>query len=371
MFYKVLSNGNYRYYQKYYHTDKGKWLQVSVTKPSKSRAVQAQAQKYLDEKIDRILNQQLKADYCIKDVIDDWLYIRSQELKESTYSVQKVFLLNFVQKFGNYKLVQVQSIQIQRYILDKKWSKGYMVHVKAILHLFFEYCKKLGYIIKNPVTGVVLPKNKLSIEKVKQLRERYLTRSEFKEFLEYVQTNSGNKIFILFSEFMYLTGLRYGEAAALDWKNVDLENQFLVVECTLHFRKNGNYYLTSPKTVNAYRKVFFNKRVVELLREIRDYIGHQGGLVFLYKNKPIRNVSFNSFLKKNFTRCPVSKDNDFILTSHVLRHSYISLLAELSIPIKVVMEQVGHGDEKTTLSIYTHVTENMKVDLQLKLELLD
>lgn len=52
---------------------------------------------------------------------------------------------------------------------------------------------------------------------------------------------------------------------------------------------------------------------------------------------------------------------------HMLRHSHISLLAELGVPIKVIMERVGHIDESITLRVYSHVTQNMHDDVKEKL----
>ena len=52
---------------------------------------------------------------------------------------------------------------------------------------------------------------------------------------------------------------------------------------------------------------------------------------------------------------------------HMLRHSHISLLAELGIPIKAIMERVGHRDESITLRIYSHVTKNIQDELREKL----
>ena len=51
----------------------------------------------------------------------------------------------------------------------------------------------------------------------------------------------------------------------------------------------------------------------------------------------------------------------------MLRHSHISLLAELGVPIKVIMERVGHIDESITLRVYSHVTQNMHDDVKEKL----
>ncbi|ESV54243.1 integrase [Streptococcus agalactiae LMG 14747] len=48
------------------------------------------------------------------------------------------------------------------------------------------------------------------------------------------------------------------------------------------------------------------------------------------------------------------------MTSHIFRHTLISILAENKIPLKTIMERVGHADSKTTIQIYTHVTKNMK-----------
>lgn len=44
------------------------------------------------------------------------------------------------------------------------------------------------------------------------------------------------------------------------------------------------------------------------------------------------------------------------------------MLAEMNVPLKAIMQRVGHNDPNTTLQIYTHVTENMKAETRAKLE---
>ena len=56
------------------------------------------------------------------------------------------------------------------------------------------------------------------------------------------------------------------------------------------------------------------------------------------------------------------------ITSHTMRHSHISLLSQLGISLKAIMQRVGHTDHKTTLQIYSHVTEQMDKDMMIKLE---
>ena len=55
------------------------------------------------------------------------------------------------------------------------------------------------------------------------------------------------------------------------------------------------------------------------------------------------------------------------LTTHIFRHTHISMLAELGVPLKSIMQRVGHNDPNTTLSIYTHVTKSMQDDVIEKL----
>ena len=41
----------------------------------------------------------------------------------------------------------------------------------------------------------------------------------------------------------------------------------------------------------------------------------------------------------------------------------ISILAESNVPLKAIMERVGHNEPRTTLAIYTHVTDEMKQEV--------
>ncbi len=51
------------------------------------------------------------------------------------------------------------------------------------------------------------------------------------------------------------------------------------------------------------------------------------------------------------------------LSSHTFRYTHISLLAKAGMPIKGVMECVGHVNMKTTLEIYNQVSNTTKEKL--------
>lgn len=374
MFYKLLPSGKYRYYEKYFDEREDKWKQVSVTLKSKTRQVQAEAKRLLADKIQSNLSLVDNVSMIsVADSVEEFLTIRRAELKLSTYHNQKIIIDKFVKEFGKVSLKKVSGKAIQRYLMTKVYSDGYRILQKTVLSVYFAYCVKVGYLKVNPMNYVVLPRPKKELTKIIEKRDRFLNQEDMKNYLSYLKKNGSNPLFNLLIEFLYLTGLRSGEAFALNWEDVYLEQGFLEVKKNLYVKGVvAEYVITSPKTLAGFREVAFNRRVVAILDEVKQLTASSEGFVFCNsKGLPIFLTTFNNYLKKTFRESGIEKGGTFRLTSHVLRHSHISLLVELGVPIKVIMERVGHSDEKTTIQIYTHVTENMRMDLSSKLELID
>lgn len=374
MFYKQLSNGKYRYYEKYYDEREEKWKQVSITMVSKSRRVQAEAKRLLEQKISDKQNQLVyNKDITFESVVFEWLSIRKEEVKVSTYHRQLVIVKQALTYFGSEKVRLVTNTKLQRYIMNNNWSFGYRRLHRALLSLIFKYALDVGYITENPINNVVLPRNKKDVSELVKQREKFLTKEQMTDYLVYLKNQGCNRTINLLAEFLYLTGLRSGEALALEWDSIDECNRTIKVKQTLFVSRSvSEYMLVSPKTINSYREIYYNKRVGEILRELRDLKQYDSNFVFQGKSgMPISLSTINTYLKRTFERSNVKKYDGFKLTSHVLRHSHISLLAEMQVPLKLIMERVGHGDEKTTLGIYTHVTNAMKDDFAKELDLVE
>lgn len=79
----------------------------------------------------------------------------------------------------------------------------------------------------------------------------------------------------------------------------------------------------------------------------------------------MQNNSFSLGLKRDRERFGLT---DKELSSHIFRHSHISILAEKGIPLKVIMDRVGHENVEITNRIYTHITSPMKTNIINQLE---
>ena len=376
MFFRELENGKYRYYEKYFDLEENKWKQVSITLTSKTRQAQKQARILLDEKIEKKRENIEKEKtevrkITVKEAYEEYLKIRKSELKRSTFKSQKYTIIGEIRKLEDYLLMNVTSRIVQNILLELPCSAEHRKNKKVLLNLFFKYCLNVGYISENPIDNVVLPKRKKNLKKVRKKQNKYLTRAEVVQYLNFLEKEEKNQRVRLIVEFMYLTGLRFGEVLALTLEDIDFGNKTLEVKHTLHTSgSKAEIFLDSPKSLASYRVIGISDRVLEIIEEYL-LMEKEGGFIFTKNGNPFMIFSFNDFLKRSFKRSGIQKEEDFVLTTHVFRHSHISLLAELEVPIKAIMERVGHTNEKMTLGVYTHVTEQMKFNITEKLDKLD
>lgn len=376
MFFRELENGKYRYYEKYFDLEENKWKQVSITLTSKTRQAQKQARMLLEEKIENkkenIEKEKTEVrEITVKEAYEEYLKIRESELKRSTFKSQKYTIIGEIRKLEDYLLVNVTSRIVQNILLELPCSAEHRKNKKVLLNLFFKYCLNVGYISENPIDNVVLPKRKKNLKKVRKKQNKYLTRAEVVQYLNFLEKEEKNQRVRLIVEFMYLTGLRFGEVLALTLEDIDFGNKTLEVKHTLHTSgSKAEIFLDSPKSLASYRVIGISDRVLEIIEEYL-FIEKEGRFIFTKNGNPFMIFSFNDFLKRSFKRSGIQKEEDFVLTTHVFRHSHISLLAELEVPIKAIMERVGHTNEKMTLGVYTHVTEQMKFNITEKLDKLD
>ena len=386
LFFKKIDNGKYRYYEKFYDESEGKWKQASVTLTSKTRQAQGKAKKQLEEKIEKksleydeqYKLKQVFQKMTVREVYDEYKIFRKQELKDSTFAIQNVMLSNILKDILDDLIVNVTSFSIQKYFMISPNSFKYKKTQKSLINLFFKYSLKLGYIEQNPIEKVEIPKQRKDIENIQKKRTKFLSIEEMK-ILKQSFGNSPQEIRMNYLiEFMYLTGLRIGEALALMWENINLENKIINVKYTLDTNSASikEFKLNSPKTIDSYRLVSISVRCIEILLNMKKLNVKSKkvnkSFIFLSETDSLINPnSLNIYLKKIARKACFENKKPEIFSSHMLRHSHVSLLTELGVPIKVIMERVGHRDEKTTLQIYTHVTKKMENDVVEKLNLLD
>lgn len=108
---------------------------------------------------------------------------------------------------------------------------------------------------------------------------------------------------------------------------------------------DGEAYLSDTKTASGIRNIYLPQRLVDELQEYTSglYLKDKGNHIFSFSKTKIHNIN-NKYCKE----CGVKR-----ITIHGLRHSHISLLADMGITEAVIASRVGHKRQGIT-SHYTH-----------------
>lgn len=365
-------------FREHYHdpyTDERKTTSITLT--SQSNQAKKQAQKELNEKIERILSTKKMSDHTLGELIDEWWTMHEKTVRNNTkrnYSN----VIKYMQRSDNInlnsKISKTDPQFFQRYLNSLQFSYSQNQKYKSVLKMAFDYAVSMGYLTDNPLVKTKIPKPPVTLETYARIEESYLEKEEVDRLLKCYNSAHQSVRMGHLIEFMYLTGLRVGEAISLKVHDYQKHSAQLNIHGTLDYSagyKNAEKEMT--KTNASFREIGLSKRAMFILDQVivenelkfDDY--SQDSYIFVGKTGlPIQVNTVNNSLAYNNEKLGKQRINKR-LTSHIFRHSHISLLAELNVPIKAIMQRVGHADEKTTLQIYTHVTEGQKTDVIEKL----
>ena len=374
MFFKELDNGKYRYYEKFYHEREEKWKQVSVTLKSKSRVSQAEAKRRLALKIEKLLTAPTKEEVekkqleemIFSQLLEEWRTIRSSEIKSSSYRSEMKSLELFMETVGNLRISDYTTQLVQTYLMNLNVQNSTRKNRKIYLNGLFNYAVKVGYISDSPVKGVVIPKQKADYEKLQKAKDNFISREELGQVLSYCESHNKDKRYALAMEFIFLTGLRFAEFIGVRYQDVNFKAKLLTIDHTIDYVAHGydERILQTTKTVGSVRTIVLSERCLDIIEYFRRNCFDEEFIFVTEQGNIMRQPLLYRFIK-NICEAVLGGHRSYNI--HMLRHSHISLLAELGIPIKAIMERVGHRDESITLRIYSHVTKNIQDELREKL----
>lgn len=370
MWIEKLESGKYKFFERYKDPYTEKWRRVSVTLDSGSSRAKKEAQKILDEKIEIKLGGLKSSDMLFTVLFNNWWGFYRQGLKNSSIASLEGNIREIREKFGrDAKVTKIDPLYIQKYLDSLEGSRSKKERHKSMLNLVFDYAVEKNILPDNPARRARLPKQKKTLDDWQKIASKYLEKQELQDLLKELYSRPNTYRIGLLAEFMSLNGGRIGEIITIRTENRDYETRKLQLIGTID--RTAGYkqgIKTSPKTVAGYRTTDMTRREMEIIREFEQLNQIEKttnpnyrdmGYIFTTKNGiPIQINSFNLAIKRANERLdnPIKKN----LSSHILRHTLISRLAEKNVPLRAIMERVGHSDAKTTNLIYTHVTDNMR-----------
>lgn len=334
-------------------------------------------QKFKDLNITNHLGKE-EFSYSIK----SWyVNFKKDKLKRSAKDTFESTINNhLLDAFPNKMVAEISSIELQKFINDKKevYSESTVKKIYSVLLQYFKYLSNNKIIEINPMESC---EYKIYNNEVKKTEVKIFTDDEIEKIKNTINLKNNNDEYIYTDGHVFNlilnTGLREGEVLALQNKDIDVINKKLTVnKAVREVRKRNSKgdaekgminILTSPKSKKAIRTIPLNNEAIESIKILQrnssqdDYLIHDSNGNFLSENT----------LRKRFKRI-LDKSNIHNKSVHTLRHTFATKLVTgvkdkntgltQNIPIEFVSRILGHSSVQTTERIYIHTTEEVNID---------
>lgn len=366
----------YKYCERF-ELPNGEIRKVSVIFNTNSSHARKQATIELQRKYEQAVKEiDINKVVTYYDVAMSWLEHTEPTVKRSTHInhtiyVNKIFTyLDKSLPIASLTAVTLEDVLHKVYYVENlsySYTRATFTTMKAI----YKHAKRKKLIPSLiDFEDIEIKKKPFSHSDIAKKQNKFLDAVELKETLMQL-SKIDSRISLLF-EFVSLTGLRIGELLALRYSDYDKENATININGTIQYdyKNSSEIKRGTPKNIYSVRDVSLSDRAVSILDSImlenkrrslwfEGYIDH--GYIFTSSRGNPYDIQF---LNRRLKGVHIEGKH---LTTHIFRHTHISMLAELGVPLKTIMQRVGHNDPNTTLGIYTHVTKSMHDDVINKL----
>ncbi|MDF2881998.1 MAG: tyrosine recombinase XerC-like protein [Clostridiaceae bacterium] len=354
------------------YSSNGKLIYKSFYGTSKSDA-ENQKKTYLNA-LESGINPDL-ASHSLSQAMFTWLWDieKYSGIKSSSFERYESIYRNYIKesKLGLIIVSEIKKLPVQKYynsLLDIGKSESQIKNLHKLLNKFFRYAETEGYVIKNPLVGLKLPKG--HEEDLEEDNDRVIetfTNDEINKILESIGNEKLRYIII----FALLTGCRQGEILALH--KSDIKGDIVKINKSVRnvkiFDDEEKYEhelkVTKPKTKSSNREIPITAMLQAELKKLDKLVLEEKlklGPAYESNNLLFPSLTGTHMDAKNLRRSwERALDNAGVPRKkfHALRHTYATRLFENGTSILTVARLLGHSSTRTT-EIYTHVLEDIK-----------
>ncbi len=262
--------------------------------------------------------------------------------------------------FAGRSLKSIRLLDVQGMMADlarenpatgKPSAKRTIERYRGLMSRIYQYAIANRVADYDPTTGAKTPKDAPVRDR------RALTPEERRRIEEFDHPARPAMMLMLYS------GLRRGEAGALLWSDVDLEKRTISVTKSADY-KHG--VIKKPKNGKP--------RLVSIPRVLADFLAKlprtgdpDEHVLHSPRGKVLGEASWermlSGYMRDLGAACGAPDSPGTLIepfTFHCLRHTFCTLMYEAGVDVLVAQEQMGHSDVKTTLAIYTHLSDAHK-----------
>ena len=277
------------------------------------------------------------------------------------------FVVNVIKKeaFGQKRIDKIKVSDAKEWLIKMQQidGRGYSsIHtIRGVVRPAFQMAVDDDLLVKNPFEfqlNTVVVNDSVTREAI--------TRQQERDFLEFVKND---KHFCKYYDGIYIlfkTGLRISEFVGLTKKNLDFENNRIIVDHQLQRTRDMKYIIEDTKTESGERMVPMTPEVKEAFQRIianrknpkvEPMVDGYRGFLYLDKNgRPMVALHWEKYfqhIREKYNK--IYRSQMPKVTPHVCRHTFCSNMAKSGMNPKTLQYIMGHSDISVTLNTYTHL----------------
>lgn len=231
-------------------------------------------------------------------------------------------------------------------------NKAKEVHSK-----YLSYAVRLGYLEYNSARGIPAFKRP---DEIPDKAPNFWEVSTFRYFISCVDDPYWSDVFT----FLFQTGVRFDEFAALQWSDVDLgTGKAHICKTVTNKASSRTWKPTSPKTRNSVRTIDLQDSLLEMLRRRYSAASKKDGFsssYFVFGNvAPVSRNRVAEHLDRYIKKAGVPR-----ITPHGFRHSHASFpIRSGKIDDQLIVDRLGHTVEEMRHT-YAQIYEEARGDLK-------
>ena len=284
-------------------------------------------------------------------IVKEFIATKQLELSKSTFVSYKRTIQKYIAPhFKGMRMCNIRHIDIVNW-KNQIFKKGLAYNTRhrmfILLNGLFRYAY-LVYDIKNPCSTVGNFKN----DEIMQ-EKSVVSIEDFNKFLSVLE-NKKHKLFFL---FVLLTGLRKGEALALQWKDIIDKDKIFIN------KSYGKYGISTTKTRRSIRHIYLSESFYKVLMEYYENHDKKNPNNYVFGGVcPLSNTNADHIKNKAIKEAKIP-----YFRIHELRHTYISYMMEKTNDVSSIANAVGHSKE-ILFETYLHTISNPQKKLTAQIE---
>jgi len=304
-----------------------------------------------------------------KDFFEEWLEERDDgERRECTIEhYRNIGALYLLPAFGKFALTDITDVAIARLYKDmrkRELAQATVLLAHVLLTNIFKLATKRGLVLINPmakVEGPGRPKPKPAA----------MTTDETQKFLDAASSRPEGFMFAL----AFYLGARPCEYLGLKWSDVDFNERRITIQRSLKIRKNGEWYVTPPKTETSIRSIALTESFVKGLEDHRrrhlemrlragaEWTDHG----FIFTDATGEPLKFQT-IRRTYKKICVEAGLPSTWQLKASRHSCASVLLKKGASLKVISARLGHSSIAITADVYSVVEDQLQREASEALE---